>query len=65
MLDDIEPCLRGPYKSDRTRDAAARAHRRDDPEKRDGVFGLDISGSGSPEIFAYAGCEVDPEADMA
>lgn len=64
MFGDIEPCLRGPFKSDRTRNAAARSHRRGDPEKRDGLFGLDISGSGSPEIFAFTGGEVSPETDM-
>ena len=64
IFDDIEPCLQGPFKSDRTRNAAARARRRGDPEKRDGLFGLDVSGPGSPEIFAFAGCEVSPETDM-
>lgn len=61
--DDIEPRIEGPFKSDRTRITAAREHRRNDPDKRDGIFGLDISSSGSPEIHHFASCEVSPETD--
>ena len=61
--DDVEPRLEGPFRSEGKRIAAARAHREDDPEKRDGLFGLDINASGSPEIYAFASCEVSTEND--
>jgi|HubBroStandDraft_6_1064221.scaffolds.fasta_scaffold02665_4 hypothetical protein len=61
--DDVEPRLEGPFRSERKRIAAARAQREDDPEKRDGLFGLDVSASGSPQIYAFATCEVSPETD--
>ena len=61
---DVEPRLEGPFKSERTRVAAARRHRRNDLEKQDGLFELDISGSGSPEICAFASIEVNPDTDV-
>lgn len=60
---DIEPRIEGPFKSDRMRINAARRHRRNDPEKRDGIFGLDISASGSPEFYHFASCEISPETN--
>jgi hypothetical protein len=64
-LDDVEPCLEGPFKTERARVASARAHRKDDPEKRDGLFGLDISDSGSPEIFAFPSGKISPKPEAA
>ena len=61
--DDIEPRIEGPFKNDRIRLVAARKHRRNDPEKRDGIFGLDISGSGLREISHFAASEVNPGTD--
>lgn len=65
VLDDVEPCLEGPFKTERMRVASARAHRKGDPEKRDALFGLDVSDSGSPEIFAFASSRISPEPDAA
>jgi len=57
---DIEPHLDGPYKNDQRRTAAARRHRGKDLEKRDGLFRLDISDSGSPHIHAFGAREISP-----
>ena len=56
--DDIEPRLEGPFKNDQTRVAAARDHRTRDLDKRDGLFRLDISASGSPRICHFVSQEV-------
>ena len=51
---DVDPCLKGPYRSQKTRDAAARRHRKGDPEMKDGIFKLNISEK-FVEAAAYAG----------
>jgi hypothetical protein len=60
---DIEPHIEGPFKSDRMRLIAAREHRRNDPDKRDGIFELDIGASGLPRICPFTSGEVNPETD--
>jgi hypothetical protein len=59
---DIEPHLEGPFRSDRSRIAAAQEHRRSDLERNDGLFRLDISSSGTPRIQHFRAFEVEPEA---
>lgn len=58
---DIEPRLEGPFRSDRSRIISAREHRRNDPERNDGLFRLDISSSGAPRIRHFRAFEVEPE----
>lgn len=58
--DDVEPSLEGPFRSERKRVSAAREHRAKDVEKKDGLFRLDISTSGSPLIFHFVAWELDP-----
>jgi hypothetical protein len=58
--DDIEPRLEGPFRSDGKRVTAAQEHRTKDLQKRDGLFRLDISVSGSPRINHFVSREVDP-----
>lgn len=58
---DIEPYLEGPFKNDQARVAAARKHRASDPKKRDGLFRLDVSNSGSPRMRPFGSREVSPE----
>ena len=60
LEEDIEPTIMGPYKGDRGLLQAARRHRKSDAERRDGLFGLEISSSGSPEIYAFSGLEIEP-----
>lgn len=62
---DIEPVLRGPYKSEAARDRAAKRHRMTDPEMHDGLFPLDVPMQRAaypefkPEIHAYSGAFFD------
>lgn len=66
---DVEPVLRGPYKSEAARDRAAKRHRMTDPEMEDGLFPLDVPNTflemtaradgNKPEIRAYSGAFFD------
>jgi hypothetical protein len=65
---DVEPELRGPYKSEAGRDRAAKRHRLTDPEKEDGLFPLDVpdtfpemvaKNGNKPEISTYSGAFFD------
>jgi hypothetical protein len=51
---DIEPKLRGPYKSPDTRDRAARRLREKDGEKENGIFALDLMNNGKIRVWAYS-----------
>jgi hypothetical protein len=51
---DIEPKLRGPYKSPDTRDCAARRLRERDGEKENGIFALDLMNDGKIRVWAYS-----------
>ena len=51
---DIEPKLRGPYKSPYTRDRAARRLRKKDGEKENGIFALDLMKNGKIRVWAYS-----------
>jgi hypothetical protein len=57
---DVEPQLRGPFKSDSTRLAAARKYRRDEGDD-DGLYRLDIDAKGRPQIGVFTGSELDVE----
>jgi hypothetical protein len=62
---DVEPELRGPFCNEAQRIAAARAHRATDPEKRDGLFRLDVSPRGrGARVWSFAGWEADPDEEM-
>ena len=56
---DIEPKLRGPYKSPNTRDRAARRLRKKDAEKENGIFALDLMNNGKIRVWAYSGGFLD------
>lgn len=60
--DDLEPSVRGPFRSDGARVAAARRHRGNDVGDRDGLFRLDISAKGSPRISHFLSRELDSGA---
>ncbi len=57
---DVEPRLRGPFKTDATRLAAARKHRREEGNE-DGLFRLDIDAKGRPSIWPYSGGEMSDD----
>ena len=61
VVDDLEPHLEGPFKTDRARVIAAQEHRKKDLEKHDGLFRLDVTASGSPRMYNFVSCEVNPE----
>ena len=52
MYDDVVPCLLGPYKTQRVRDAAAQ-HNRDQEGDRTGVYSLDIRDN-FPKVDTYS-----------
>ena len=59
---DVEPRLEGPFKSDRLRVVAAREHRRNDREERNGLYRLDVSATGTPRISSFVSRELSPNA---
>ena len=59
---DLEPHLKGPFKSDQMRVNAAKEHRKKDVLEQDGLFRLDVSASGSPRIYHFVSREVSPES---
>jgi hypothetical protein len=60
---DVKPDLRGPYNVPETRDEAAKAHRRDDPEMDDGLYPLDIDARGKPTVGSYCSSDFDDEEE--
>lgn len=62
VVGDVDPYLKGPFKSDATRLAAARRYRKEeDGDLNDGMYRLDIDAKGRPTIGAFSGGEVDVE----
>jgi hypothetical protein len=64
--DDVEPTVHGPYGTAMDRDAAAIRMRQDDPERRNGLFPLDITAARAPqwvEAWAYGGAYLGDEND--
>lgn len=51
---DIEPKLRGPYKSPDTRDRAAKRLRAKDEGCENGVFALDLMNNAKVRVWAYS-----------
>jgi hypothetical protein len=51
---DIEPSLKGPYKTSGTRDLAARRLRQK-TEGKDGVFWMDVTDGKAPVVGSYSG----------
>lgn len=65
VFGDVDPYLRGPYKTDATRLAAARRHRKEeDGDLNDGMYRLDIDAQGRPTIGAFSGGELDVEDEQ-
>jgi len=54
MLGDIEPKLRGPYKSPDNRDRAAKGLRAKDENGENGIFALDLMKNGKIRVWAYS-----------
>jgi hypothetical protein len=59
---DTEPSLSGPYDNDDERLEAARQHKRTRGD-RDGLFRLDITKDGTPEIRPFINYELDEDGD--
>jgi len=51
---DIEPKLRGPYKSTDTRDRAAQRLRAKDEGRENGIFALDLVNNRKVRVWAYS-----------
>ena len=51
---DIEPKLRGPYKSLDTRDRAAKRLREKDKERENAIFALDLMNNGKIRVLGYS-----------
>jgi len=67
---DIEPKLRGPYKSPDTRDRAAKRLRAKDENGENGIFALDLMKNGKVRVWAYSAGFLDgtfeaPDEDQA
>lgn len=58
-LDDVEPQLHGPFLSAKLRDAQAIELRRQDPDKDNGLFRLDLSAAAELEAGSYCGGELE------
>jgi hypothetical protein len=56
---DIEPELRGPYKTQDTRDRAAKRLRTKDRQQENGIFALDLMSNGKIRVWAYSGRFLD------
>lgn len=56
---DVEPELSEPFESEDEVLDAAIEHRREDPEKCDGLYLLEISENGEPSIDAFCGGDID------
>ena len=54
---DVEPCLKGPYTTDRGRLLVARKIRRQTDE--DGVYRLDTDSKGNPFVYSFSGGEIE------
>ena len=59
IIDTIEPKVL-PYKSEEERLSAAQGHRREDPEKNDALFKLDIF-DGVPVVSTFSGKDLEEE----
>lgn len=63
---DVEPKLHGPFEDKNIRDLYATTHRKEDPDKNDGIYKLDIEAtvivestsitfSATPRVSSYSG----------
>lgn len=55
VVGDVEPELFGPFVTEEQRDAAAKSHRVQDPERHDGIYWLNVGAKGALETGAYSG----------
>jgi hypothetical protein len=58
IIGDVEPELVGPFENTVHRTDKAKEHRRDDPDKNDGLFMLDMR-KGEPTVNSYSGKNLD------
>lgn len=63
VVEDVEPEIKGPYKTENEREQAAKNHRREDEDKSDGIYPLDISEKAKPAIGAYSGGFLDGDEE--
>ena len=54
-IGDVEPKVYGPFKTSEERDCKAKKLRIDDPEKKNGIFPLDINECGVIYTCSYSG----------
>jgi hypothetical protein len=57
VFGDVEPSIEGPFETEGDRDAFAGEHRAETDE--DGVYRLDVSAEGKPEVYSYSGGEME------
>jgi hypothetical protein len=57
-IGDVEPELSGPFETKEDRLKAAVSHRQNDPDKKDGLFKLDVI-NGEPQVGTYCGDDLD------
>lgn len=62
MVGDVDPEMRGPFKSDDERLAAARAYRAEEGED-DGLYRLNVSFNGKPEVSPFFGDEMEIDGE--
>jgi len=62
--EDVEPYLRGPYKTEQQRDCAAVKHKRK-VGNEDGIFALNITSDGRAQVHAFSGGFMDGVWDNA
>jgi hypothetical protein len=55
VVGDVEPEAKGPFATEEERDAAAKSHRKQDPQMNDGLYMLDVDADGGLTAGAYAG----------
>jgi hypothetical protein len=57
IFGDVEPCLKGPYKTDEDRLEVARRIRQ--VSDKDGVFRLNTDSKGKPVVGPFSGGEIE------
>ena len=59
VIGDVEPEIAGPFKKDTERVLAARAHRHQDPDIRDGLYRINYHPKKGITVDSFAGFEID------
>jgi len=58
---DVEPRLYGPFDSEDERDSEARRLKRTDELDEGGIYRLNVSDQGIPEVDSYTGIELESD----